>query len=132
VEKIKMMTIEEFTSPNLITADSEDSLSKVNDLLHSKSVRHLPITTGSKIVGIISQRDLQAVKKDDFQSLKAKDIMTKDPFTVSSQDLIHEVAFQMSDRKIGSAIVTHNDEVYGIFTTTDALNALVEIVRESI
>ena len=37
----------------------------------------------------------------------------------------------MSDRKIGSVIVNdEEDRFLGIFTASDALNALVEIVRE--
>jgi len=34
----------------------------------------------------------------------------------------------LSNNKIGSALVLDtNDQVWGIFTTTDALNALVEV-----
>jgi CBS domain-containing protein len=39
------------------------------------------------------------------------------------------VAYRLSKEKKGSAIVLDLEErLYGIFTTTDALNALVEIV----
>jgi len=43
---------------------------------------------------------------------------------------LDRVAFTMSDRKIGSVIVNEDDgEFLGIFTVTDALNALIEISR---
>ena len=35
----------------------------------------------------------------------------------------------MSKQKIGSAVVSDHNEIVGIFTSTDALNALVEILR---
>jgi acetoin utilization protein AcuB len=132
MSKLNIMRVEEYTSPNLITVDFKEDLTKVSNLMHTNQVRHIPITENGRVVGIISKRDLQPIKKEAYSSLKAKDLMIPDPYTVSNMDLIHEVAFQMSDRKIGSAIVTQDGKVYGIFTTTDALNALVEIVRESL
>jgi acetoin utilization protein AcuB len=42
-----------------------------------------------------------------------------------------EVAFEMSSRKIGSVLVTEDDQLLGIFTVTDALNALIEISSET-
>ena len=39
------------------------------------------------------------------------------------------VAYRLSAEKKGSAIILdENDDLYGIFTTTDALNALVELL----
>ena len=57
--------------------------------------------------------------------------MTADPYTVSIEANLDDVAFEMSRNKYGSAIVMdNNDEVYGIFTSTDALNALIEVLRK--
>ena len=58
--------------------------------------------------------------------------MVRDPLTVSSEMPLDEVAFEMSTRKVGSVIVNdENDELLGIFTVTDALNALIEIARQT-
>ena len=60
-------------------------------------------------------------------------IPTPDPLTVSSGTSLIDAAFEMSEVKIGSLIV--NDEhgrVMGIFTSTDGLNALVEVLRGEI
>lgn len=44
--------------------------------------------------------------------------------------VVFEAAYEMSLNKIGSMVVVDDHgEVFGIFTTTDALNALIEIVR---
>jgi predicted transcriptional regulator len=54
--------------------------------------------------------------------------MNTDVFSVKSSDLIKDVVFEMSNRKIGSAIVLSSDEtMYGIFTSTDALNTIIEM-----
>lgn len=132
MQKLKELTVEEYTSPSLVTANFDESLLSVAAKMNSHNIRHIPILENSKVMGMISQRDLYSIEKTQFQSKKAYQVMTKEPFTVSTDELIHNVAFEMSKRKIGSAIVVKNDEVFGIFTTTDALNALIEIVRESI
>ena len=62
--------------------------------------------------------------------MRAADIMAADPVTVSVSAPLDEVAYTMSEKKIGSVIVNdQNGKLLGIFTATDALNALIEIVR---
>jgi acetoin utilization protein AcuB len=57
--------------------------------------------------------------------------MALNPITVNSQTSLDEVAFEMSKNKIGSVIVNdEEDKFLGIFTATDALNALIEIARD--
>ena len=57
-------------------------------------------------------------------------IMATDPVMVNASDALDDVAFIMSDKKIGSVIVNEADGSFlGIFTVTDALNALIEICR---
>ncbi|HOM14314.1 MAG TPA: CBS domain-containing protein, partial [Rubrivivax sp.] len=52
------------------------------------------------------------------------------PLTVNAAAPLDEVAYAMSERKVGSAIVNdENGEFLGIFTATDALNALIELTR---
>jgi acetoin utilization protein AcuB len=58
--------------------------------------------------------------------------MASDPVTVNSQASLDVVAFEMSQNKIGSVLVNdENEKFLGIFTVTDALNALIEIARSS-
>ena len=126
------LPVEEFTSPNLVTAKVNTPIRELQELMRVNEVRHLPILRGDDIVGIISDRDLKLVLSlDDWQrsQLIASDIMIEDPITVDAGTSIEEVAFEMSKRKIGSVIVTDQNEIQGIFTVTDALNALIEIAR---
>ncbi len=128
------VSVEEFTTPNPITASEEDPIDKLSSLMKDNGIRHLPILKDNKVIGIISDRDLRVVSNlNAKQKMKvhAADIMVKDPFTVSSDMTLADVAFEMSKNKIGSVIVNdENDQFLGIFTVTDALNALIEIVRD--
>jgi acetoin utilization protein AcuB len=123
------IAVEEFTSPVLVTIDAEASLDEVFNLMQSNHIRHVPVKLNEKIVGIISERDvLSHIGKDWAKMVKASDIMSTDLLTVYQNESIGRVAYMLSNSKIGSALVLdENDQVWGIFTTTDALNALVEV-----
>ncbi len=125
--------VEEFTTPDPITAIETTPISDIVKLMKEHGVRHLPILRNGVAVGIISDRDAQVIAglsvREKIQ-IQASDIMVANPVTVSAQDSLEDVAFLMSQKKIGSVLVTDDsDSLLGIFTVTDALNALIEIVR---
>ena len=82
-------------------------------------------------MGILSERDITTFSQAEyFSSLKAKDVMSTDLMTVAPNTRLYEVALQMSEKKIGSTLVKDESSgELGIFTSTDALNALVEVLR---
>lgn len=128
------VAVEEFTTPDPITAADDMLVDELVELLENNHIRHLPVVDQQgKVIGIISDRDLRLVKGLDLvshQHIRAADIMTPEPFTVAANTPIDEVAFIMSDKKIGSMLVNDEDgKLLGIFTASDALNALIEIIR---
>lgn len=127
--------VEEFTTPNPITAIEETRLEDLDRLMKENSIRHIPIVKGVEVVGVVSDRDLRMVSgltKGEKRLVRASDIMATDPVTVSAGATLDQVALEMSQKKIGSVVVNdENDKFYGIFTVTDALNALIEIAREA-
>jgi signal-transduction protein with cAMP-binding, CBS, and nucleotidyltransferase domain len=52
------VTAESIMSTSLVTIDLGKPLTEAGDLMDHKSVRHLAVTEGGKIVGVISVRDL--------------------------------------------------------------------------
>lgn len=128
------LPVEEFTTPNPITATENTSLEELRSLMTENDIRHLPILREGEVVGIVSDRDLRVIeglKPTASLKVKARDIMVQDPVTVSSEAPLFEVAYEMSSRKIGSVIVNEENSFLGIFTVTDALNALVEIAQST-
>ncbi|MEJ6656790.1 MAG: CBS domain-containing protein [Pseudomonas sp.] len=126
--------VEEFTTPDPITADEDMIIDDLQRLMERHGIRHLPIVRGGAVVGVISDRDIRLFSglsaAEKFQ-VRAADIMALDPLSVSASTPLDEVAYAMSERKVGSVIVKDEDGgLLGIFTATDALNALIEIVRE--
>lgn len=127
------LPVEEFTTPNPITVAATSPVEEVADLMKKHGIRHLPVVTGKAVVGIISERDVRVaanLSRKEKMLVRASDVMVAEPVTVSAGASLDDVAFEMSQNKIGSVLVNdENDEFLGIFTVTDALNALIEIAR---
>ncbi len=125
--------VDEFTTPDPITTNEEMSIDELSQLMGKHGIRHLPVLRGDAVVGLISERDVRLVSGLDVAEkhlLRAGDIMATSPLTVTATTPLDEVAYTMSERKVGSVIVNDEDgQFLGIFTATDALNALIEIVR---
>lgn len=131
MEKLSL-PVEEFTTPDPQTADENASVDELKKMMTELGIRHVPITKNGRVVGVVSDRDLKVVAgldRVEKSLVRAGDIMAADPVTVSASATLDEVAFEMSRLKIGSVIVNEGDKFLGIFTVTDALNALIEITR---
>lgn len=126
------VSVEEYTSPILVTIDPSATLDEALDMMQENGIRHLPVVREEKVLGIVSERDLLLhVGKNWTPMMKVGDVMSTNLLSVHLNDTLGDVAFQLSSQKVGSAIVLDDDEsLYGIFTTTDALNALVEIMNQ--
>jgi acetoin utilization protein AcuB len=123
---IKDLNVEEYTSPHIITVTPNESLTRALLLMQENGIRHLPVVEEEKVVGMVSERDVLTFIGDD--NMLIEDVMNRDLLSVNINDSLGEVAYRLSSERKGSALVLDNDgKMYGIFTTTDALNALVEI-----
>jgi len=127
------VSVEEYTSPILVTVDPAANLDQAIEMMQENGVRHLPVVRNEKVIGIVSERDLLLhIGKNWTSMMKVGDIMSTNLLSVHINDTLGDVAYQLSSEKVGSAIVLdENEELYGIFTTTDALNALVEIMNQN-
>jgi CBS domain-containing protein len=108
-----------------------DRLDDVWALMNAAGVRHIPVTRGHKVVGILSDRDvLRLGKRSRRGSLRVPhclvgDVMTKDVVTCSTTDTIGNVAAVFLEKKIDALPVTlENGELLGIITSTDLLRLL--------
>jgi len=103
-------------------------------MMREGNFRHLPVTSGGDIVGMVTDRDIKLLLGPDFGNpdegdLKVHDAYIDKPCVVPASTPVATVARTMTEHHIGSAIVTKNDKLVGIFTVTDACRALAEILH---
>lgn len=98
------------------------------ELMRKYRVNHLPVLSQSRLVGIVSERDLlylKSLKNADSKNAAVSDVMISDPYAVKGSTTIQEVAASMAENHIGSAIVVDDEQrVVGVFTYIDALKLL--------
>jgi acetoin utilization protein AcuB len=125
--------VREYMTPAPFTVAPNRMLSEAVHVMRDKHVRHLPVLDGGRVVGVLSQRDvliiesLPGVNPDEVQLEEA---MVQDVFMVRPDTPVGEAIESMIDRKLGSAIVTEDDRVLGVFTTIDALRALHQLLEQ--
>ncbi len=128
---LKNLAVEEFSTPCAHFLNPEQSVRQAEQIMKDNNIRHLPVLNSQKkIVGIVSERDIHYFYRGNSdENTPVGKIMKTEPYYVPAQTKIYEVALTMSENKYGSAIILYDDESLGIFTSTDALNALIEVVR---
>ncbi len=123
------LTIEEFTSPMPVTTHPRMSVEEAFGLMQRAKVRHLPVIRADEVVGVVSDRDLRPFLNRNWSiCICVEDVMQKSVLSVPETMSMGDAAFLMAKNKVGSLLVLDdNGDLSGIFTTTDALNALVEM-----
>jgi acetoin utilization protein AcuB len=119
--------IREYMTPTVHTVDLETTLPEARRLMQSHGVRHLPVIDGTKLVGLVSQRDIVALESCpwvDTSKVSVHDAMAEVPYAVSPDTPLREVVQVMAENKYGSAVVVEHGTVRGIFTTIDAMSVL--------
>jgi acetoin utilization protein AcuB len=100
--------------------------------MRSAGVRHLVVVDDDRVTGILSTRDVGRLLADAEHAGRLSDpvreIMSEGPVTVAPEAPVTVAARVLLDAKIGALPVRDDDAVVGIFTTSDALEALLTAV----
>jgi acetoin utilization protein AcuB len=111
-----------------VCAQLDILLAEAVQLMAKHGIRHLPVLDGVKVVGVVSERDLaiaESLVPETWESFPLAEAMTPEPYCVSPETPLCEVAAVMADNKYGCALVIgSNGEIAGLFSTVDALRVL--------
>ncbi len=120
--------IDKYMTPMPHSIEPSQSLEDARKLMGKLEVRHLPVLSGGRIVGLLSERDLTYIRTlpgVDKQELKVKDAMVYEPIMVDQQESLQEVSKRMAEQHIGSVLVCNSQKkLLGIFSYVDALKVL--------
>lgn len=83
-----------------------------------------PVMDNGKLIGIISQRDVEKCKYHGLGNVPVKGYMSHHVVTISPDASVEDARHLMAERNIGRIPVVENGELVGILTRTDILQIL--------
>lgn len=130
-----MPTVDHYMTRQPWTTSSQATLADAYELMHARRVRHLPVIDDGKLVGVVSERDLdtlRAIASVSLHETRVGEAMSEPVYAVPPGAPLDEVVAKMSEHKYGSTVVVRADgSVAGIFTTVDACTALSELLQRA-
>jgi len=99
------------------------SIDAARDLMRRIDVRHLPVLSNGRLVGLLGEREL--VFAADANDEPIAQWMNPGPFTVSPEDTLADAAETMATHKLEAVVVVEGDHVVGVLTSVDLARAVV-------
>lgn len=124
----------------VFTVQPDTPITKAHELMAREKVHRAPVVKNGKLVGIVTENDIQKAYPSSATSLavwevaslieniKVKDIMIKNVKTVQEATSIEEAARVMVDNKISALPVMRGQELVGIITETDLFRIMLEML----
>lgn len=134
-QRVQVSTI---MTQNVVKLNITDDLTKAESLFKKNKIRHIPVVSGSKIIGMLSYTDLlrisfvDAVDEDEvidatvYNMFTVEQVMAKNLVTISPETTIKEAAEILSNKEFHALPVCEGDLLVGIVTTTDLIKYLIE------
>jgi len=127
------MKIREVMTENPITVDVDTLVIDAQKIMKEKSIRRLCVMEKGKLVGIVTHHDLLKASPSPATSLSVweinylwakmtvRDVMTKNPVTLSPDTPFDEALKIGQKKKIGSFPIVENGKLVGITTESDII-----------
>lgn len=131
------MRIEEFMTRRVITVDPETKLLEAQKMMQEKHIRRLPVVDKGKLVGIVTEHDLLENTPSRLNpmgaqqlhyilsKMKVKNVMRKNPITVSPHTPFEEALKIGQKKRISSFPVVEDGRLVGIVTESDIVRFLI-------
>ncbi len=134
------MLVGERMSKPVITIPPDMPITDALNLMKKEHIRRAPVTKNSKLVGIVSDKDLLNASPSPVTTLSiwemnyllskvtVSEVMTSNVMTVAEDTPIEQAARIMADNKIGGLPVLRDGHVVGIITETDLFKVFLELL----
>ncbi|MFQ5815924.1 MAG: CBS domain-containing protein [Candidatus Hydrothermarchaeaceae archaeon] len=111
---------------DLITIGPNEKIALADLIMTRNNIGALPVVENSKIVGIITQRDIMFARNYDIGGLMAKDLMSRELITVDENTLIKNVLVLMLDHKIERLPVVRDGKLVGLIVHDRILRSIYQ------
>ena len=125
----------------VITATPAMSLAEIQRLMRANNIRHVPVVSGKRLVGMLTDRDIREALPSpattlthgeiayQMETTPIKTCMTQDVVWVCPGSTMIDAARLLVHRKIGCLPVVDHGALVGVVTEIDCLRALLHTAR---
>ena len=131
------MTADPLNSLEVVTVPPELSLEAAHRIMMDRVLRHLPVVSGQKLAGILSERDLLLAigrAKDGhfvYPRLTVGEVMSLAPVSAGPNVPVAELARTMVDARLDAIpVVSPQNVLIGLVTASDLLRLLAWLPSE--
>jgi acetoin utilization protein AcuB len=116
------MRVAQWMTQDVATTTPDVPAAEAGHAMHAAGVRHLPVMTGSRVVGMVSDRDVRGA----LPGRAVREVMSAPAYVVKPEQTIEAAARLMLSRHISCVpVVEEDDHLLGMLTTTDCLLAFL-------
>lgn len=131
----RIQPIKAVMTPFPYSIDREALLAEAETMLAEHQIRHLPVVDGGRLVGVITDREVELARRPGIggeasRPLRVLDLYTERACVVELDEPIDNVLLRMAGERVDSALVVRRSKLVGIFTVTDACRRFAEMLRE--
>jgi len=131
-----MLLVKDSMAREVVVLSPETTAAEALAICRERRVRHLPVLEEGRLVGIISDRDLRSAapalgdpgRAEALGKIRISEVMTSDVVSARPDDAIEEAANAMRESRIGCLPVVEDDALVGIVTSSDVMEALVQLM----
>src|SRR5215213_9085646 len=128
-------TVRQFMSTDLFTVSPDDLIDLAASVMDWRHIRHVPVEDREgRLVGLITHRGLLRMMINRANSnttlTTVREIMVTDPVTVSPSMSSLEAMEIMRNNRVGCLPVVEGDQLVGIITSYDFLEATAKLFRQ--
>lgn len=125
--------IQKYMTPMPHTIGVDIPVKTALSMMREHRFRHLPVQKGGELVGVITDRDVKLASAfSETDALTVEEVMSPDPYSVAPETPLDRVVFEMAEHKFGCAVIRQqNGKVVGIFTATDGMRVLGELLQSN-
>ena len=118
--------VERLVSGPVVEAHTDDTLTRIAELMIEDSIGLVVIRDQNPIVGVVSERDIVAAVADgvDFESERAADVMAMDTVTIDAASPISEARTMMETGGMRHLPVLKEGRVIGVVSIRDLLGVV--------
>ncbi len=132
------MLVKNWMRRQVITVSPQASMYMARELMTQNNIHALPVIKNSRVVGLLTDRDLKRAEASDattldvfelnylLKKLKISEIMTPNPHTIAYDRTLSEAAHLLLEEQLEAVpVMNGNDQLMGILTRTDLERAFL-------